>query len=206
MRRLDIGILAEVFSTIRCNECNNTLVLYEEQWKPSEYEKWLERHKPNCNRNYTGSSQAMDPEAAQRIWGRSLERNHLVYSVFVGEGDSKAFHYVASLNPYPLVKVRKEECLMHVAKRLKKNLKEIKPNRKTKTWCRWNRPSTSTTPATLTTFTIIDIQKVQEAFNGGRCICQTEVCICQTEVCICQKEVCICQTYTFALQKRAFVV
>ena len=33
MRLLDIGILAEVFSTFRCKECNNTLVLYEEQWK-----------------------------------------------------------------------------------------------------------------------------------------------------------------------------
>ena len=33
MRILDIGILAEVFSTLRCNECNNTLVLYEDQWK-----------------------------------------------------------------------------------------------------------------------------------------------------------------------------
>ena len=33
MRILDIGILAEVFSTLRCNECNNTLALYEDQWK-----------------------------------------------------------------------------------------------------------------------------------------------------------------------------
>ena len=92
--------------------------------KPSEYEKWLERHKPNCNRNYTGSSQAMEPEAAQRIWGRSLERNRLVYSVFVGDGDSKAFQRVTTLNPYPLVKVQKEECLTHVAKRFKRNLKK----------------------------------------------------------------------------------
>ena len=102
--------------------------------KPSEYEKWLERHKPNCNRNYTGSSQAMEPEAAERIWDRSLERNRLVYSVFIGDGDSKAFQHVTSLNPYPLVKVRKEECLTHVAKRLKKNLKKIKRNTKKNTY------------------------------------------------------------------------
>ena len=49
------------------------------------------RHKSNSNSNYTGSSQAMEPEAAERIWGRSLERNRLVYSVFIGDGDSKAF-------------------------------------------------------------------------------------------------------------------
>ena len=104
--------------------------------KASEYEKWLERHKPNCNINYTGSSQAMEPEAAERIWGRSLERNRLVYSVFVGEGDSKAFQQVTTLDPYPLVKVRKEECLTHVAK----NLKKMNPNTKTKTYIQHKLP------------------------------------------------------------------
>ena len=33
MRILDVGILAEVFSTFRCNECYGILVLYEEEWK-----------------------------------------------------------------------------------------------------------------------------------------------------------------------------
>ena len=102
--------------------------------KPSEYEKWLERHKPNCSRDYTGSSQTMEPEAAERIWGRSLEKNRLLYSVFVGDGDYKAFKHITSLNPFPLVKVRKEECLTHVAKRLNKNLKKMKPYEKTKTY------------------------------------------------------------------------
>ena len=72
---LDYEILSRL-----CEKCS---IWTEEKQKdkPSEYEKWLERHKPNCNRKYTGSSQAMEPEAAQRIWGRSLERNRLVYSV-----------------------------------------------------------------------------------------------------------------------------
>ena len=87
-------------------------VLYLDREKqkdnPSEYERWLERHKPNCNRNYTGSYQAMGPEAAERIWGRSLERNRLVYSVFVGDGDFKAFQHVTLLNPYHVVNVRKK--------------------------------------------------------------------------------------------------
>ena len=131
---LDYEILSRL-----CEKCS---IWTEEKQKdkPSEYEKWLERHKPNCNRNYTGSSQAMEPEAAQRIWGRSLEKNSLVYSVFVGDGDSKAFHHVTTLNPYPLVKVRKEECLTHVTKRLKKNLKKIKANTKTKTYIQHKLP------------------------------------------------------------------
>ena len=131
---LDYEILSRL-----CEKCS---IWTEEKQKdkPSEYEKWLERHKPNCNRNYTGSSQAMEPEAAERIWGRSLERNRLVYSVFVGEGVFKAFQHVTTLNPYPLVKVRKEECLTHVAERLKKNLKKIKANTKTKTYIQHKLP------------------------------------------------------------------
>ena len=131
---LDYEILSRI-----CEKCS---IWTEEKQKdkPSEYEKWLERHKPNCNRNYTGSSQAMEPEAAERIWGHSLERNRLVYSVFVGDGDSKAFQHVTTLNPYPLVKVRKEECLTHVAKRLKKKLKKIKANTKTKTYIQHKLP------------------------------------------------------------------
>ena len=82
----------------------------------------------------------MEPEAAERIWGRSLEKNRLVYSVFVGDGDSKAFQHATRLDPYPLVKVRKEECLTHVAKRLKKNLKKIIPNTKTITYIQHKLP------------------------------------------------------------------
>ena len=128
----------EVLSRL-CEKCS---IWTEEKQKDksSEYEKWLERHEPNCNRNYTGSSQAMEPEAAERIWGRSLEKNRLVYSVFVGDGDSKAFKHVTTLDPYPLVKVQKEECLTHVAKRLKKNLKKLKPNTKTKTYIQHKLP------------------------------------------------------------------
>ena len=33
MRILDVEILAEAFSTFRCNECDSILALYEEEWK-----------------------------------------------------------------------------------------------------------------------------------------------------------------------------
>ena len=47
---------------------------------------------------------------------------------------------MTTLDPYPLVKVRKEECLTHVAKRLKKNLKKMKPNTKAKTYIQHKLP------------------------------------------------------------------
>ena len=46
MRLLDIGVLAEVFSTLRCNECNNTLALYEDQWKHN----WQTFFRVKCQR------------------------------------------------------------------------------------------------------------------------------------------------------------
>ena len=76
----------------------------------------------------------MEPEAAKRIWGRSLEKNSLVYSVFVGDGDSKSYQQVVDLDPYPLVKIRKEECQTHVVKRLKRNLKKKKRSTKKATF------------------------------------------------------------------------
>ena len=89
--------------------CEKCFIWTEEKQKdkPSESDKWLERHKPKSHWNYTCSSQAMEPEAAERIWDRSLEKNRLAYSVFVGDGDSKAFQRATTLDPRPLVKVRK---------------------------------------------------------------------------------------------------
>ena len=66
----------------------------------------------------------MEPEAAERIRGRSLEKNRLVYFVFVGDGDSKTFQHVTRLDPYPLVKVRKEEFLTHALNPLEEEPKE----------------------------------------------------------------------------------
>ena len=126
---LDYEILSRL-----CEKCS---IWTEEKQKdkPSEYEKYLERQKPNCNINYTGFSQAMEPEAAERIWGRTLGKNRLVYSVFVGDGDSKAFEHVQLLmkvrdNVTTLVKVRKEECLTSRIQRQKFIYNTSSPNGK----------------------------------------------------------------------------
>ena len=47
---------------------------------------------------------------------------------------------MTTIDPYPLLKVRKEEFLTHVVKRLKKNLKTMKPNTKTKTYIQHKLP------------------------------------------------------------------
>ena len=112
---------------------------------PDEYKLWYENHKPHCYRNYTDSSQSMEPEAAKTIWARSIERHQLVYSTFIGDGDSKSYHQVCELDPYPTVPVAKEECIAHVTRRLKKHLMRVKPSTKNKTYVqhKLNEPKAS---------------------------------------------------------------
>ena len=45
MRFLDVGILAEVFSSFRCTECIGTLALYEEKWSHG----WQTFFRIKCN-------------------------------------------------------------------------------------------------------------------------------------------------------------
>ena len=104
------------------------------QDNPEDYQQWYESHKSNCLKNYDGTSQSMEPEAAKIIWARSVEKHKLCYSTFIGDADAKSHQQVVSIDPYPLVHIHKEECLAHVSKRIKKNLCKIKKNTKAHTY------------------------------------------------------------------------
>ncbi|MEG7523809.1 MAG: hypothetical protein M3H12_12015, partial [Chromatiales bacterium] len=54
----------------------------------AKFAKWFESH-TECNQNYSGSSGGMEVEAAEILWGRSLERNTR-YTTMVSDGDSKS--------------------------------------------------------------------------------------------------------------------
>ena len=64
------------------------------------------------------------------IWSRSVEKRKLCYTTFIGDGDSKSFNQVCDLNLYSNTTVRKEVCLAHVTKRLKKTLCIVRKNTK----------------------------------------------------------------------------
>ena len=93
--------------------------------QPEEYAAFWSQHQTTCTANFSGSSQSMEGSAAVEIWKRSVERHRLVYSTYVGDGDSSSFMNLVKSDPYQGIEtVRKEECLGHVQKRLKKHLKE----------------------------------------------------------------------------------
>lgn len=70
----------------------------------------------------------MEAEAAVNIWKRSADTN-LHYVVMLSDGDSNSYPKLQQANVYGDAKpVIKEECINHVAKRLKNRLKKLVPD------------------------------------------------------------------------------
>ena len=92
------------------------------------YRKFQEDHKPQCTKNYEGTSGGMDKEGAIRLFGRSI-KNKFIYKNFVGDGDSSSYNGVLGMNngkgPYENVKVNKIECINHYQKRLGSRLRKL---------------------------------------------------------------------------------
>jgi hypothetical protein len=56
---------------------------------------------------------------AEILWKRSLNACGMRYVNILSDGDAKTYQHVVSLNVYgSSIKILKEECLNHVAKRL----------------------------------------------------------------------------------------
>lgn len=122
---IGIGFVIDVYTGIVLDFevlCNYCIACEKRRMKPSN-----KTHK--CHKNFDGKSGAMEAEAARRLWSRSLSHK-LRYVTFVGDGDSSAFTAVTELDngkgPYENVKVKKEECVNHVCKRMGTRLRKMK--------------------------------------------------------------------------------
>ena len=90
---------------------------------PEEFAEYWDSHKNLCTANYKGTSQAMESTAAVDVWKRSIETHNLAYGTYIGDGDSSSYKNLLQSDPYNgQVPIRKEECIGHVQKRLKKRL------------------------------------------------------------------------------------
>ena len=110
--------------------CKKCLAWPEERKtsEPEEYSSFCAEHGAVCTANFMGTSQAMEGAIAIKLWKRSVAQNQLVYTTYIGDGDSSSYKKLVESNPYEgLETVRKEECLGHVQKRLKKHLKKASP-------------------------------------------------------------------------------
>ena len=104
-----------------CAEADN------KEWSGGARERllWEEKHAPDCCKNYTGSSKAMETEAAKRIWLRSVEKYNLRYTEMLSDGDSTAFKALHDLQPYGDIVLSKLECVNHAHKRMGTALRKL---------------------------------------------------------------------------------
>ena len=78
--------------------------------------------------NHEGSSGSMETEGAVRIFNRSIKKNGLRYTNYIGDGDSSAFKLSES-NSYPNKPVEKLERVGHIQKRVGAGLSLVKEHK-----------------------------------------------------------------------------
>ncbi|GFV42595.1 uncharacterized protein TNCV_1316001 [Trichonephila clavipes] len=84
----------------------------------AEYSIWYKSHQEECSKNYVGSSNAMEVKAAEILWKRFIKNCGMRYVSTLSDGDAKTYQHLSSLSVYGnSIKIAKEECINHVAKR-----------------------------------------------------------------------------------------
>ena len=89
---------------------------------PVSYANWRNSH--ICSFNYKGSAPGMEPEGAKCIFERSIEKNKLRYTEYLGDGDSKSYSIVKNI--YDNLEITKLECVGHYQKRVGTRLRRLK--------------------------------------------------------------------------------
>ncbi|GFW71470.1 uncharacterized protein TNCV_3459961 [Trichonephila clavipes] len=90
----------------------------------AEFHVWYEGHISSCAINRVGSSCAMEQEAALKLWQRS-EDSGFRYTTLLSDDDAKTYQYLNTKEVYgPEIKIKKEECINHVSKRLGTSLRK----------------------------------------------------------------------------------
>ena len=115
---LDVEVLSSF-----CLKCS----VNKRKLSVAAFNLWYKGHAPECEINHTGSAGAMEPCGIKAIFDRSLSKRGLIYKGYLGDGDSKSFHTVATANPpiYPSTQIEKLECCGHVQKKMYRKLTDL---------------------------------------------------------------------------------
>ncbi|GFW99391.1 uncharacterized protein TNCV_3006931 [Trichonephila clavipes] len=90
----------------------------------AEFHIWQKGHADECDKNFDGTSGAMEMHAALIIWRRSISDCQMRFVSMLSKGDSKTIQFLSDNKIYGSdVKIEKEECLNHIAKRLGTSLR-----------------------------------------------------------------------------------
>ncbi|CAD7089200.1 unnamed protein product [Hermetia illucens] len=92
-----------------------------------EYLEWYEDHQTECTANHEGSSGKMEVDGVIEMFRRSVEELGVKYKKYIGDGDSKTYKNLLEANIYNNdPKVEKNECVLHVKRRMYRRVKEAK--------------------------------------------------------------------------------
>ncbi|GFX70309.1 uncharacterized protein TNCV_2955291 [Trichonephila clavipes] len=101
----------------RCIECEHGKSGFLGE-NSAEFNFWYEGYISSCAINHVGSPCGMKQEAALKLYQRS-EDNGFQYTTLLSDGDAKTYQYLNTKEVYgPEIKIKKEECINHVSKRL----------------------------------------------------------------------------------------
>ncbi|GFS48185.1 uncharacterized protein TNCV_2295971 [Trichonephila clavipes] len=125
---LGLGIIIDIFSglvldfEVLSKYCHNCVVAGRDMgvdW--AEFHTWPKGHADECDKNFDGTSGAMEMHAALIMWRRSISDCQMRFVSMLSDGDSKTFQFLSDNKIYGSdIKIEKEECLNHIAKRLGK--------------------------------------------------------------------------------------
>ncbi|GFX73468.1 uncharacterized protein TNCV_3402791 [Trichonephila clavipes] len=95
----------------------------------AEFHIWQKGHADECDKNFDGTSGAMEMHAALIMWRRSISDCQMRFVSMLSDGDSKTFQFLSDNKIYGSdIKIEKEECLNHIARgtSLRNKVKEWK--------------------------------------------------------------------------------
>ncbi|XP_053945027.1 uncharacterized protein LOC128854730 isoform X6 [Anastrepha ludens] len=106
-----------------CAECN----YWNKHKNTEQYEAWKSNHDQNCQINHEGSAGKMEVDAMIELFSRSVEKHGVMYTNYVGDGDSKTYTGIVNGKPYGnRAEIVKKECVGHVQKRMGTRLRACK--------------------------------------------------------------------------------
>ena len=109
----------------------HTCAIKKNMLNDDEFEGWYENHKENCSSNHAGSAGKIEVDSMLEMFSRSIEKFGVMYSNYIGDGDSKTFLGILNSDPYgDKCTVTKNECVGHVQKRMGTRLRNKRKQEK----------------------------------------------------------------------------
>ncbi|XP_065650410.1 uncharacterized protein LOC136078561 [Hydra vulgaris] len=118
---LDYDVLSK-----KCHSC----AMWKHKKQSPQYVNWKLNHV--CQANHAGSSGSMEAIGAVKMFSRSISENNLMYTEYIGDGDTTSFNQVQLSKPYGEILITKLKCIGHIQKHVGTHCRNIRITHKNK--------------------------------------------------------------------------